>query len=411
MSIFGLKRSRGSSETGGKAGTSCLLIDYENLAISLREKCPDCNLDLAAVLDEAKKHSPDGRIDAMYAYADWRHFAQHANALVRLGIKTVQAPSFRYQGKNATDIQMAVEATDLLHLHPELQVFVLATGDSDFTPLVQLLRSRGKRVIGIGVGGSVSKHLTTVCDEFIHYEELAGVEQPQPAKKASTPMYRERVLATDPDPKKVSEAVQPYKASQSSTRLNATPANSAPSREKVRVNGNGNGNGNGKPNGNGAPTYAKPAADLSGLEASREAIGLDPNHLLTSSRLKQLLPMAAEAWHEAKPEYAPQMKHALMRRFPGQMNQFEAQVTASLLEKTNGLGQQGWLVVGGSDGDLLFDLLLHASQRALSKQGSNEADDPERIGQVLLHDSIERPELRMRIVRGKSAVQRYYQLN
>ncbi|MCB2211954.1 NYN domain-containing protein [bacterium] len=407
MSIFGLKRTRGNTETVEKAGTSCLLIDYENLAISLRENCPDCTLDLGAVLDEAKKHSPDGRIDAMYAYADWRHFAQHANALVRLGIKTVQAPSFRYQGKNATDIQMAVEATDLLHLHPELQVFVLATGDSDFTPLVQLLRSRGKRVIGIGVSGSVSKHLTTVCDEFIHYEELTNVEAANPAKKASTPMYRERVLATDPDLKKVSESTQPYRTNQQSTRLNASPVKAAPSREKPRVNGIGNG----KPNGNSAGSYTKPAADLSGLEASREAIGLDPNHLLTSSRLKQLLPMAAEAWHEAKPEYAPQMKHVLMRRFPDQMNQFEAQVMASLLEKTNGLGQQGWLVVGGSDGDLLFDLLLHASQRALSKQGSNNADDPERLGQVLLHDSIERPELRMRIVRGKSAVQRFYQLN
>ncbi|HEX04933.1 MAG TPA: NYN domain-containing protein, partial [Bacteroidetes bacterium] len=191
MSIFGFKRNRTTNDSISATGTSCLLIDYENLAISLKEIDGFQSLDLSPILAVAKSRSPNGRLDVVHAYADWRHFSHDANALVRLGVKTVQAPSFRYQGKNATDIHMAVEATDLLHLHPELQVYFLASGDSDFTPLVQLLRSRGKQVIGIGIKGSVSRQLQTVCDDFILYDELMEnfgnrVEDPPPPNLPET---------------------------------------------------------------------------------------------------------------------------------------------------------------------------------------------------------------------------------
>jgi uncharacterized LabA/DUF88 family protein len=393
MSLFNLKRSR-SAENGAKSGTSCLLIDYENLAISLKENRSTESLDLSLILDVARDRTENGRLDVIYAYADWRHFSQHANTLVRLGVKTVQAPSFRYQGKNATDIQMAVEATDLLHLHPEMQTYFLATGDSDFTPLVQLLRSRGKQVIGIGIGGSVSRQLTTVCDDFILYEDLvAESEKPgignekivEPARRPTSSSQSGREAAK-PMPRTSTPIVS--KTSRPAIKSVSTPAANGYSKTPVKANGNNN-----------------------GLAELREAIGLDPAELLTSERLKQLLPLAAEAWHEVKPDYAPQMRRALMKRFPDKVNSFEAQVASSLLEKTGGLGVSGWLPIGDSDGDLLFDMLLHTSQQTLNQQGRSEADDPQRLGEVMLQDSIARPELRMRIVRGRSAIQKFQQVN
>ncbi len=384
MSIFSLKRSKSKA----KSGTSCLLIDYENLAISLKENRSAESLDLSPILDVAKERSQDGRVDAIYAYADWRHFAQHANTLTRLGIKTVQAPSFRYQGKNATDIQMAVEATDLLHLHPELQTYFLATGDSDFTPLVQLLRSRGKTVIGIGVGGSVSRQLTSVCDEFILYEDILAAKESSEPKAVTRTEYSQPTRHQTAQ-KVVHDTPKPYRTSTPSRTRE--PANSGQARTM-----------------NGSHRPVSPA-NGNGLMELRELIGLDPAELLTSERLKLLLPLAAEAWHEVKPQYAPQMRQAMLRRFPGKVSSFEAQVTSSVLEKTGGLGSKGWIVIGGSDGDLLFDLLLHATQKTLVGQGRNEVDDPQRLGELLFQDSIARPELRMRLVRGRSATQNYYQ--
>jgi hypothetical protein len=50
----------------------------------------------------------------------------------------------------------------------------VASGDSDFTPLVLKLRELNRRVIGVGVEGSTSELLPGACDEFLFYERLLG---------------------------------------------------------------------------------------------------------------------------------------------------------------------------------------------------------------------------------------------
>ncbi len=61
---------------------------------------------------------------------------------------------------------------------------VIASGDSDFTPLVAALRALNRRVIGIGVKGSTSALLPRACDEFMFYDRLPGVsDQPRPARQ------------------------------------------------------------------------------------------------------------------------------------------------------------------------------------------------------------------------------------
>jgi hypothetical protein len=61
--------------------------------------------------------------------------------------------------------------------------FVLCTGDSDFTPLVQKLRELDRRVIGIGVRDSTSNLLPPACDEFLFYDRLEGVEASREASR------------------------------------------------------------------------------------------------------------------------------------------------------------------------------------------------------------------------------------
>jgi hypothetical protein len=56
-----------------------------------------------------------------------------------------------------------------------VSTFVIASGDSDFTPLVAALRALNRRVIGIGVKGSTSSLLPPACDEFLFYDRLPGV--------------------------------------------------------------------------------------------------------------------------------------------------------------------------------------------------------------------------------------------
>jgi hypothetical protein len=76
--------------------------------------------------------------------------------------------------KNAADIKLAVDAIDLSWQREFVTVFVIASGDSDFTPLVLKLRELNKRVIGVGVEGSTSELLPGACDEFLFYGRLVG---------------------------------------------------------------------------------------------------------------------------------------------------------------------------------------------------------------------------------------------
>ncbi|MCA1848243.1 MAG: NYN domain-containing protein, partial [Actinobacteria bacterium] len=95
-----------------------------------------------------------------------------------------------------------VECSDFLHTHPQVDTYVLVTGDGDFIPLVTLLRSRGKKVVVLGVSEATSYHLIESADDFISYaslleeERAARARDKGPKKKAADP-FKELVRAVE----------------------------------------------------------------------------------------------------------------------------------------------------------------------------------------------------------------------
>lgn len=65
-------------------------------------------------------------------------------------------------GKNSADLLLAIEATELLCLSG-IDIFCLATSDSDFTPLAMRIRGRGKQVIGLGESKTPSSYREAFC--------------------------------------------------------------------------------------------------------------------------------------------------------------------------------------------------------------------------------------------------------
>jgi hypothetical protein len=80
-------------------------------------------------------------------------------------------------GKNSADIRLVVDAMDMSFQKEHINCFVVASGDSDFSPLVSKLKENNKYVIGLGVKNSTSDLLIENCDEFIFYEDLVRVQQ------------------------------------------------------------------------------------------------------------------------------------------------------------------------------------------------------------------------------------------
>jgi uncharacterized protein (TIGR00288 family) len=148
-----------------------LFLDFENLAIGAKERGE--KLDISVIVEALAER---GRVVARRAYADWNLFAEHRQGLVAQRIEMIEIPQRTGMvRKNAADIKLAVDAMEMAFTRDFITTFVIASGDSDFTPLVLKLRELNQKVIGVGVEGSTSELLPGACDEFLFYERLAGI--------------------------------------------------------------------------------------------------------------------------------------------------------------------------------------------------------------------------------------------
>lgn len=159
-----------------------LFVDYENLAIGVREASGGALLDFEPIANALAER---GRVVSRRAYADWSMFGDARDSLTRAHVELIEIPQRKGTvRKNAADIKMAVDAVEVAFERDYVTTFVICSGDSDFTPLVHKLRELNKKVIGVGVRGSTSSLLPPACDEFLFYDNLEGVDLRPPKSVA-----------------------------------------------------------------------------------------------------------------------------------------------------------------------------------------------------------------------------------
>ncbi len=172
-----------------------VFIDYENLAIGAREDL-GVEFQFKPVADALAER---GRVVVRRAYADWTHFEKDRQMLTINQVELIEIPQKKGTvRKNAADIKMAVDAVELAFERDYVTSFAICSGDSDFTPLVHKLRELNRTVIGIGLRASTSALLPAACDEFLFYENLAGVDAPD-RKPAEQPEPTLAPDVTDPE--------------------------------------------------------------------------------------------------------------------------------------------------------------------------------------------------------------------
>jgi uncharacterized LabA/DUF88 family protein len=184
-----------------------VFIDWENIYISTVTEY-GAKPNVSAILEKSREY---GRIVSATAYADWTDGdfrdappTLYSNGISPRYISARYFPGGRSQKRrtNSIDVMLAVECSDFLHYHPQVDTYVLVTGDGDFIPLVSLLRSRGKTVVVIGVSEATSYHLIESADHFISYaslleEERAARARDRAPKKKTTDPYKELVRAVE----------------------------------------------------------------------------------------------------------------------------------------------------------------------------------------------------------------------
>ena len=152
-----------------------VFADFENVALGVRDaKYPsfDIELVLQRLLDK-------GNVVVKKAYSDWDRYRAAVRQLHEAAFELIEIPHVSYSGKNSADIRLVVDALDLCYTKAHVDVFVIISGDSDFSPLVSKLRENNKQVIGLGVKNSSSDLLIDNCDEFIYYDDLVREQRSQ----------------------------------------------------------------------------------------------------------------------------------------------------------------------------------------------------------------------------------------
>jgi uncharacterized LabA/DUF88 family protein len=156
-----------------------VFVDFENLVIGAVEELPD-QVNSAPYEALTRLCRGYGNASVRRAYADWANplFGSHQEDLAMNGVDLIQVARVGIQNKNAADIRMAVDAMETLIVHPEVSVFILVSGDGDYSPLVQRLREFGKWVVGVGTEANASRKLVSVCSEYKYWGTLVAEVEP-----------------------------------------------------------------------------------------------------------------------------------------------------------------------------------------------------------------------------------------
>lgn len=167
-------------------GRVALFIDVDNVLILAQNSGLPFHLHL--IIDRVRQH---GTIMSSKAYADWTASLLRpvlgdfrANA-----IELVQLPtsSMSKEHKNTADIQLTVDALEMVFSPVRPNTIVIVGGDRDYVPLVQKLKRYGIYVMGIGVEAGVSSVLIEACDSFVFYDDIVPPAPEEIAGQVSAP--------------------------------------------------------------------------------------------------------------------------------------------------------------------------------------------------------------------------------
>ena len=172
-----------------------LMLDWENIRFGLQQR----NLmpNISAIKEEAQSL---GRVVVARAYADFQNYTMSTDPrrLYAAGIEPVYVPGRNYDDgrgfsqsnvrKNSVDIKLTADCVEFCHRYPNIDAYMLVSGDGDFIHLVNSLRPYGKFVAIVALSWSASPRLTESADWVRFYDiDVEPSLQREPTAPAGQP--------------------------------------------------------------------------------------------------------------------------------------------------------------------------------------------------------------------------------
>ncbi|WP_432840945.1 NYN domain-containing protein [Dactylosporangium sp. CA-092794] len=106
------------------------------------------------------------------------YFSRFRPSFVRAGFEVIDCPRYNAT-KNGADIRIVVDAVDALAEPTAYEEFVIASGDSDMTPLLQRLRRADRRTMIVSPADA-AEAFTAIADKLLDSQQLLALVQGEP---------------------------------------------------------------------------------------------------------------------------------------------------------------------------------------------------------------------------------------
>ena len=123
-----------------------IFIDYDNLEIGLSKL--GLHFDYRIILNYLEGF---GNLEVSIAYGDWENNNKAAKELssCNISIKHTVIRKNPHEKKNYTDPQMISDISEIFYRYPEIDLFVICSGDSHFFPVIEKIKQQSDKKIFI----------------------------------------------------------------------------------------------------------------------------------------------------------------------------------------------------------------------------------------------------------------------
>lgn len=130
------------------------------------------NASSAKLQDVTELAARYGNVIVRKIYGDWSRssLSSWKEPAREFSYRLVEALPY-VKGKNTTDITLVIEAMDLLN-SGDIDVFCIASSDSDYTPLAMRIREEGLIVVGYGESKTPASFINS-CKRFVFSDQAA----------------------------------------------------------------------------------------------------------------------------------------------------------------------------------------------------------------------------------------------
>jgi hypothetical protein len=142
---------------------AAVFIDFENVYYFLKNHFhdpPDLHDYVLDIVRKLREELSKKGLDCLVinAYADFERLATAPQgAFYLMGVSTRNVLGTDH--KNAADMQLCIDALEVMYTRPDIGTFVLVAGDRDYIPVLQHLRRQARQVLVVGFREAVSGDL------------------------------------------------------------------------------------------------------------------------------------------------------------------------------------------------------------------------------------------------------------